>query len=109
MPVIVQTTRKRGIIVGRNRKQVLVHSRTKTVVRTNTRQGVAGPPSDKNYVHDQVLPSSTWTINHNLGKYPAVTFRDSGGSNIMMSYQHISINQVVATAHSAVSGSAECN
>lgn len=87
---------------------MFVTRQRKALVIGGGRQGPAGA-GDKNYVHTQVLPSTTWTINHNLGKYPAVTFRDSGGSNIMMGYQHISVNQVVATANSSVSGSAECN
>lgn len=29
--------------------------------------------ADKTYVYTQAVPSALWTINHNLGKYPAVT------------------------------------
>lgn len=36
--------------------------------------------SDKNHVHNQNNASDTWTINHNLGKFPAVTIKFSTGA-----------------------------
>ena len=36
--------------------------------------------SDFNYVHNQSATSSTWTINHNLGRYPNINIVD--GDNI---------------------------
>lgn len=29
------------------------------------------------YVHTQSVPAATWTIHHNLGRYPSVTVIDS--------------------------------
>ena len=35
---------------------------------------------DKNHVHNQNNASDTWTINHNLGKFPAVSIKFSTGA-----------------------------
>ena len=43
--------------------------------------------ADKSYVHIQGTPSDTWTINHNLNKYPCINvFNDNG---VMIFYQYI--------------------
>ncbi len=34
------------------------------------------------YIHDQITPSVTWTIPHNLGFYPNVSVVDSGGNEV---------------------------
>ena len=36
--------------------------------------------SDKRFVHHQNSPSTTWSINHNLGKFPNVTVKFSSGA-----------------------------
>lgn len=35
---------------------------------------------DLNYTHNQMVASASWTITHNLGKYPSVTVVDSAGT-----------------------------
>lgn len=43
--------------------------------------GVQGPPgaagTDAYFVFDQGVPSTTWTVTHNLGKKPSVSVEDS--------------------------------
>lgn len=34
---------------------------------------------DSNFVHNQNVAAQVWSVNHNLGKYPAVTVVDSSG------------------------------
>lgn len=34
----------------------------------------------KNFIYEQATPSDTWTIIHNLGRYPSVTIVDSAGT-----------------------------
>lgn len=48
---------------------------------TETITGGAGG-SDKYFAFHQATPASTWTITHNLGKYPSVTVVDSAGTAI---------------------------
>lgn len=65
--------------------------------------------SDANYLHTQTVPSTTWIINHNLDKYPAVTIVDSAGSEVEGAVQHVSRNQVVLSFNVAFGGSAFLN
>jgi hypothetical protein len=43
-----------------------------------------------NYLHTQMTPSSKWTIQHNLGRYPSVTVLDSSGNEVHGNVKHIS-------------------
>ena len=61
------------------------------------------------YQHIQGSASVTWTVIHNLGRYPAVTALDSGGTEFECDVDHSSINQVVLTLASALSGTATCS
>lgn len=61
------------------------------------------------YVHYQTAVSSTWTITHNLGKYPSVTVVDSGGNVIIGDVKYVSENEVKISFTSAFSGTAYLN
>lgn len=37
---------------------------------------------DKNYIHNQISPSATWTITHNLAKVPSITVFDSSNRQV---------------------------
>ena len=65
--------------------------------------------SDKNYEHDQASPSATWTITHNLNKYPSVSIVDSAGTLIITEVEYTSKNQVVVTFDASTSGKAYLN
>jgi hypothetical protein len=58
------------------------------------------------YVHSQILSLATWTITHNLLKYPAVMVVDTGGNVVIGEVQYISLNQLVITFSAAFSGKA---
>lgn len=59
-------------------------------------QGATGPSGtgDSRYVHSQGAPSDTWTITHNLGKFPSVTVVDSGDNTVIGDVQYIDSNTV---------------
>jgi len=59
--------------------------------------------------YTQISPSKTWTITHNLGRYPSVTIVDSGGSVVMGDVGYITNNQLKVTFTSAFSGKAYLN
>lgn len=65
--------------------------------------------SDKTYIHDQLLPSNTWTVIHNLGKYPAVTVTDSSGNTVVGDIKYESLNKVTISFTSAFAGKAFLN
>lgn len=78
--------------------------------------GPAGPPgapgpsgSDLTYVHNQDIASDTWTVNHNLGKFPTPTVVDTSGNELVSNIQHTSVNQLIVTHSVATSGKVYCN
>lgn len=62
-----------------------------------------------NYVHEQATSSTTWVINHNLGKYPSITVIDSGGSEVKGEVEYVDTNNVTLTFSAAFSGKAFLN
>ena len=61
------------------------------------------------YVHDQMVASAHWTIEHNLDKYPSVSVVDSAGSIVIGDVQYISRNQLIVTFIGEFSGKAYLN
>lgn len=49
--------------------------------------------TDKNFVHNQIGLSATWTVTHNLNKYPSVTIVDTGGTVITGEITYTSLNE----------------
>lgn len=64
---------------------------------------------DRTYVHSQNTASNNWTINHNLGKYPAVSVVDSANSVVEGNVIYTSQNQCVVQFKNTFSGKAYCN
>lgn len=63
-------------------------------------------PTGGSYIHTQSTSSSTWTITHNLGYYPAVSVVDSGGNVVIGDVNYISINAVSVTFNASFGGKA---
>lgn len=76
-------------------------------------QGPAGPPGatsgDKNTAWTQSSAASVWTIAHNLGKYPSVTVKDSGGDIVEGGIEYPNANTVILSFTSSFSGTAYLN
>lgn len=75
----------------------------------NLVQQGAGGGTDKNFVHVQGLPSDTWTINHNLNKFPSVTIVDSANTEVIGEVEHVDLNNVILKFSGAFSGRAFFN
>jgi len=58
------------------------------------------------YTHNQGVPSTTWTINHNLGFRPVVAVTDSAGDECVGDIAHSNTNTLVVTFSSSFSGRA---
>lgn len=73
---------------------------------SNGAQGPQGEKGDSGgfYKHTQGSPSSSWTINHNLGYNPAITIVDSAGTVVEGSYEFVNVNTAIATFTSGFSG-----
>lgn len=64
---------------------------------------------DKFYTHNQLAANDTWSIEHNLGKFPAVTVVDSGGSIVVGEIDYIDENNLTITFQGAFGGKAYLN
>jgi hypothetical protein len=64
---------------------------------------------DARYVHSQGSAAATWTITHNLNKYPSVTIVDSGSNVQIGEVLYNSLDQVTVTFAAAFSGYAYLN
>jgi hypothetical protein len=64
---------------------------------------------DKKYEHEQSSAAATWTIDHNLGKKPAVSVVDSLDNVVICEVEYTSLNQVVLRFDSTYSGKAYFN
>lgn len=66
--------------------------------------------SDKNFVFEQGIASTTWIVEHNLNKYPSVSIVDSAGSvQIPDEIKYDSQNQITITFIAAFAGKAYLN
>jgi hypothetical protein len=53
--------------------------------------------SNVTYTHSQTSSSNTWTVTHNLGRFPSVTVVDTGGTIIEAPITYNSANQLTIT------------
>lgn len=65
--------------------------------------------TDLAYHHVQAVPATVWTVDHNLGRHPAVTVLDSAGAQVEVDVDHVTTNRVVLILSYAVSGTADCS
>jgi len=65
---------------------------------------LGGSGSTSAYVHQQLTPAATWTINHGLGYRPSVELLDSGSQEIDAEIAHPTVNQTVITLNPATAG-----
>lgn len=72
-------------------------------------EGASAAAGDKNYVHDQGVAASTWSITHNLDKFPSVTIIDSGGDQCEGVIAYPNSNTTTVTFSAAFSGKAYLN
>lgn len=65
---------------------------------------------DKHYEHNQGVSSATWTVNHNLNKYPCVQAYDSGGTQVpVVEITHTDVNTCTIHLAYSTSGKVYCN
>jgi len=81
-----------------------------TAIFENTNYYAITPNSgDKTYAHLQSSASATWTITHNLNKYPSVSVQDSAGNDCFGKITYNSLRQLTITFSSSFSGAAYLN
>ena len=72
-------------------------------------QSVLAPSADKFFAYEQAQPSNTWTIQHNLRKYPSVSIVDTAGSAFLGEVRYIDENSLTVSFAAAVAGYAYLN
>ena len=112
MATIIDTGRANTVVVERQRTVASVREVAKPVEVSSP--GPAGPrgpagPSGAGYTHQQPVPDTTWTINHNLGFRPAVELYDTGSQEFQADIAHLNENTVVVTTVTPVAGFARLN
>lgn len=64
---------------------------------------------DKHYVHNQSVASATWTVIHNLNKFPAVMVVDSSGNVLIVDIEYVNANILTVRFTSSTGGKVYCN
>lgn len=82
---------------------------TKSLNLTQADGGVVSVSYVDTYTHTQSSSASTWTITHNMNKYPSVTIVDSAGTTVDGSVDYVSLNAVTINFCGAFSGKAYFN
>jgi hypothetical protein len=82
---------------------------TKTLNLNQADGGVVSVSYVDTYTHTQSSPASTWTVTHNMNKYPSVTIVDSAGTTVDGSVDFINLNSVTINFCGAFSGKAYFN
>lgn len=70
---------------------------------------VLAPSADKHYAYEQVQPSDTWEIQHNLHKYPSVSITDTAHTAVVGEVQYLNENSIRVTFSAPVAGYAYMN
>ena len=106
--VIRPTTVTRLIVKGTARAEVQLRETPSIVrvVQTASPFAIGGGGSDPHYVHTQSAAATRWTVNHNFGKYPAVTLLTVGGIELVGTVTHTSVNQFTVDFDTAQAGTA---
>ncbi|MCO5250689.1 MAG: hypothetical protein M9949_04620 [Candidatus Kapabacteria bacterium] len=65
--------------------------------------------ADAHYTHEQTVASATWTVTHNMGKYPSVSVVDTGDNVIVPDVEYIDTNSLTILFSGATAGNAYLN
>jgi len=63
----------------------------------------------EHYVHDQQVASTSWTVTHNMNKYPSVNVVDTANDEVTGDVKYNSLNQITISFTAAFSGKAYLN
>ena len=61
------------------------------------------------HIHNQTVSSSTWSITHNLNKFPSVSVVDSSNEEVIGEVQHTNSNSLIVKFSAPSSGKAFLN
>lgn len=90
---------------------LVMRGQEESVAREHTQgvrwvHGAVAKDFEQTYVHHQQIPTDTWFIQHNLGRYPGVTVVDSAGSVVVGDPQYNDNTSITIRFSTAFSGKA---
>lgn len=80
-----------------------------TEVQENIQNIVIEGGGDASFTFVQTVASATWIVQHNLGKFPAVTVVDSSGHEVVGDISHSNPNSLTIFFSAPFAGSAYLN
>lgn len=86
-----------------------VNGQTGDVVLTAADVGALPDTTVLSFVYEQGTPSALWTIQHNLGRFPAVTVERSDGAVVIGNVDYIDENTVTVAFSAPITGKAFLN
>lgn len=88
-----------------------LHFSSEGKIFLDTDDGVRIPIADKTVtlVYEQTNPSMTWTINHNLARFPIVKTFDNDGNELIGDLEYTDENSVTVKFTRACTGKAYIN
>jgi hypothetical protein len=124
--VVVRETDRQVISVEGDEATLIVREPESTILATEvlerivvTAPGPQGPPGTPGsgggggtdyYIHTQSSPASAWTVNHNLGHHPNISYVDTiTGFVWIADVEHVTPNQAYLTFPVPTRGEAVCS
>lgn len=71
--------------------------------------GGSGGGADSHFTFNQGIASASWSINHNLGKFPSISVVDSAGHQGFGSVRYVDANNLVVSFAAPFAGTAYLN
>lgn len=105
MDAIASDKRKQGMevyVISTNTTYVLASDLTTWTAQTSG----GGTAEASEFTFNQIVPSSSWVIAHNLNKYPVVVVVDSGGSVFIGDIVYTDVNNLTINFSSTFGGKA---
>jgi hypothetical protein len=88
--------------------QTLQEQPYEVVIQSQVLPGPPGP-AGVHYTHYQMVPNTTWIVNHNLGYKPHITVLSPGGTALVCEIIHTNVNQAVLIFNLPTAGTAYCS
>jgi len=87
----------------------IIEDENKVFLTSLDKQNLLDSLTKENYIHNQIMASSVWTINHTLNKFPSINIVDSAGSLVIGDVAYTSLSQIVVSFTAPFSGIAYLN
>lgn len=98
------STSARGIIRIATDEEALVGENTNTAITPHTLE-----LKTSTYIYEQGVAANTWTIEHNLNKYPSVSVTDTAGHIFFPAVEYVDKNTIIISHNGSFKGKAYLN